>query len=130
MKFSIISTFPIIWIALSLILAHHEIQNKSTNKRSPKVTYILCTLKHLSTHIWAIVFPLFVIRILNLLAQEVFNQWYLSQSVRLTSAGIGTVIICSVILFLIPKQSKWVRVYYIIEALISCAICTIVLIPD
>lgn len=131
MRFSVSSLFPIIWIALSLILAHHEIKNRTkANNRSQKITYILCTLKHIFTHVWTILFPLLVIRVLNMLAQEVFNQWYLSQSVRLTSAGIGTLIICSLIFILIPKQNKWVRAYYIIEALVSCALWTILLIPD
>lgn len=122
--------YPIILIVLSFILAHHEIKNRTSNNSSQKITYIFCILKHIFTHIWALLCPLFIIRLLNILAQEVFNQWYLSQSVRLTSAATGTLIICALIFVLIPKKNKWVRAYYIIEALISSAIWTIMLIPD
>lgn len=99
------------------------------NKKSV-IIYVKLTLKYLLLHFLSIIFPLITIRTLNLLAQDFFNEWYLSAPTRILSALVGYAIIFVQILFFTSKSMKWIRIYYFIIAFLFSACSMILLIPD
>lgn len=133
MKFVIDWGFPVMFFVLSLYFSFCEAKvttDFSIYNKKNVIAYVKLTLKYLLLHFLSIIFPLIIIRILNLLAQELFDEWYLSASTRILSALVGYAIIFVLILLFTSKSMKWIRIYYFVIAFLFSACSMILLIPD
>ena len=133
MKFVIDWGLLVMFFVLSLYFSFCEAKvttNLSLYNKKNVIVYVKLTLKYLLLHFLSIIFPLIIIRILNLLAQELFDEWYLSAPTRILSALVGYAIIFVLILLFTSRSKKWIRIYYFVIAFLFSACSMILLIPD
>lgn len=133
MKFVIDWGLLVMFFVLSLYFSFCEVKattNLSLYNKKNVIVYVKLTLKYLLLHFLSIIFPLIIIRILNLLAQELFDEWYLSAPTRILSALVGYAIIFVLILLFTSRSKKWIRIYYFVIAFLFSACSMILLIPD
>lgn len=131
MKFVI--GLPVMFFVLSLYFSFCESKvttDLSLCNKKNVIVYVKLTFKYLLLHFLSIIFPLIIIRVLNLLAQDLFNEWYLSAPTRILSALVGYAIIFVQIILFTSKSMKWIRIYYFILAFLFSACAIVLLIPD
>ena len=69
-------------------------------------------LKHFLLHMIVFLLPIFTLPFLYEAAQDIFNEWYLSGSTRITMTLVGFVVIWLPLILLLRNGVMWVRLYY------------------